>query len=212
LPLINGLKCQLCHNSLRNLITSLKIFSLSSAVMGCFGLPGLILYRGMDIYSEVHMAMVITTMFGSLGSTVGLHYIFAPYVYTLEKIPVRKCSYKKQVEESIVAESEGEKKSQKEQTQQQESSAVIKEPSCLLKATTRSIFATRVEHVFDPETDITKAPDGTLRPFCSFFCKGKPLYIHEQMISDPKLSKNLFKDWAETIKKQKNPDPDDDFL
>lgn len=144
--------------------------------------------------------MVGTTMFGSIGSTVGLHYIFSPYVYTLERVPVRQCRYQGEKEDNSVND-----------TNQQ--STTKREPSFLLKATTRSIFATKVEHVFNPETDVKAPPPGTIRPFCSFIVKDTiPLYIHEQMIQDPKLSRNLFIDNAEPIKKQKNPDPDDEFL
>jgi len=88
----------------------------------------------------------------------------------------------------------------------------IRQSDFLLKATTRSVFAMKVEHVFDPETDVTGVPSGTIRPFCSFFAKGLPLYIHEQMIQDPILSQNLFINKATPIQKHKNPDPDDEFL
>lgn len=185
----------------RNMITTLKIFSLSSAVLSSFGLPALLMFRGLDLFTGVHMMMIGTTIFGSVGSTVGLNYIFSPYVYTLERISVRQCHYKKESENSDGRETT------------QEATTSIREPDFLLKATTRNILAMTVEHVFDPETDVKAPPRGTIRPFCSFIVKEKsPLYIHEQMIQNPRLSRNLFIDSAEPIKKQKNPDPDDEFL
>jgi hypothetical protein len=161
------------------------------------------LFRGLDLYSSVHIMMVATTVAGSIGSTLGLQYIFAPYVYKLEMIPIRKCDYilKQQSQE------EGQ-----DATTESTPSEPPKPGSFLLKATTRSVFATKVEHVFDPETDVKRVPGGTIRPFCSFFAKGKPLYIHEQMIADPKLSQNLFVNHGTKIQKPKNPDPDDEFL
>ena len=184
----------------RSLITSLKVFSLSSAALSTFGLPALMLYRGIDLYSGIHVMMVATTMAGSIGSTLGLQYIFAPYVYTLESIPIRQCH------------SEDEKEKEEPQSTATTAENPPKPGSFLLKATTRSVFATKVEHVFDPETDIKGVPPGTIRPFCSFFANGQPLYIHEQMITDPKLTQNLFVNHGTKIETKKNPDPDDEFL
>ena len=167
------------------------------------------MYRGLDLYSSVHVMMVATTMAGSIGSTLGLQYIFAPYVYTLEMIPIRQCH-------SVDENKEVTDESQSTEDAASQSTTKASEPpkpgTFLLKATTRSVLTTTVEHVFDPETDIKGVPGGTIRPFCSFFAKGKPLYIHEQMISDPKLSQNLFVNHGTVVPKQKNPDPDDEFL
>lgn len=195
------------------MITTLKVFSLSSAALSTVGLPALMLFRGMDVFNTVHMMMIGTTMFGSIGSTVGLHFIFSPYVYTLERIPVRKCHYKGAPGDIAVNDNASDEvEDSSEQSNQQEASSGHK-PEFLLKATTKSILATTVEHVFNPETDVKGPPPGTIRPFCSFIVKGTtPLFIHEQMIQDQKLSQHLFIDNAEPIKKQKNPDPDDEFL
>ena len=157
------------------------------------------------MYTGIHIAMVGTTVAGSIGSTLGLQYIFAPYVYKLERIPNRECSFQKETTEDEADESEKE-------TTTTGSPTKTTQGDFLLKATTRSIILTKVEHVFDPETDVSGVPGGTIRPFCSFFAKGTPLYIHEQMIQDPKLSKHLFINNATPIMQQKNPDPDDEFL
>jgi len=195
----------LYEGPMARLITTLKMFSLSSAVLSTVGLPTLMIIKGIDMYTGIHIAMVGTTIAGSIGSTLGLQYIFAPYVYKLERIPIRQCSFSKN--------DDGEEaSSDKEEDTKTKTSAETANGNFLLKATTRSVFATKVDHVFDPEIDIEGVPRGTIRPFCSFFAKGKPLYIHEQMIQDPTLSQNLFIKHATPIKQQKNPDPDDEFL
>ena len=154
----------------------------------------MMMIKGLDVYTGIHIAMVGTTVAGSIGSTLGLQWIFAPYVYTLERIPAPKTTH-----------GDGES----------EAPATASNPAkegCLLRATTRSIFLGKVEHVFDPVTDIKGVPGGTIRPFCSFLANDSPLYIHEQMIEDPKLSQHLFINNATPIKQQKNPDPDDEFF
>lgn len=171
------------------LITALKTFSLSSAFLSAVGLPGMMMMKGLDLYTGIHIAMVGTTVAGSVASTLGLQWIFAPYIYTLESIPVPPTD-----------EADANKATTKENEK------------FLLGATTRSIFLTKVVHVFDPETDVKGVPGGTIRPFCSFLAKDKPLFVHEQMIQDPELCKHLFISNAEPIQQQKNPDPDDEFL
>lgn len=196
----------LYEGPLGKMITRLKLFSLTSAFLGTVGLPVMMVVRGMDIFEPLHLAMVTTTIAGSWGSTFGLDYIFSPYVHTLERIPIRQCDYvlnKEQEEESKEEGNTEEKPTTEEATTPQSD-------DFLLKATTRSLFARKVEHVFNPETDVKGVPGGTIRPFCSFLVKEKPLYIHEEMIHDPKLFGSLFVDHATAFKQQKNPDPDDD--
>lgn len=202
----------LYEGPMKRMITTLKVFSLSSAVLSTIGLPGMMLVKGIDMYTTVHIMMVGTTVMGSIGSTLGLQYIFAPYVYTLERIP----------RSSIVEPAEENSADGNEEAPTAAAAAAvdtnadtpkpIEKGDFLLKATTRSVFAMNVIHIFDPQTDITGVPGGTIRPFCSFFANGKPLYIHEQMIQDPKLCQNLFIDNATPIKQHKNPDPDDDLF
>ncbi|CAB9513579.1 Inherit from NOG: transmembrane protein 70 [Seminavis robusta] len=188
----------LYEGPMSSLITSLKVFSLSSAILSSVGLPALVVFKGMDTFGGIHVAMITTTVMGACASTIGLQWIFAPYVYTLERIPIRQCHYVKA--------------SPEEDSPREEKESSSSNSPCLLKATTRSIFLTRIHHVFDPEMDVSPAPRSTIRPFCSFFVKGKPLYIHEQLIQSPQLSKALFVNKAEPIKTHKNPDPDDEFL
>jgi hypothetical protein len=172
------------------------MFSLSSAGLSTVGLPILLVYKGIDMFTGVHFGLMATTVLGACGSTLGLQWIFAPYVYTLEKIPL---------EPSRV---DSTKLVPQKPLDHNDNSNLF-----LLKATTRSIFLTRVEHIFDPSQHVTPAPRGAIRPFCSFYANGKPLYIHEQMLTrDPLLAKALFVNSSQPIKVDKNPDPDDEFL
>ena len=178
------------------LISALKTFSLSSAVLSAVGLPGIMIFKGLDVYSGVHIAMVGTTVAGSIASTLGLQWIFSPYVYTLESIPVPSSTPEEGNHDNKTTTTTETRRSDKS----------------LLKATTRSIFLMPVVHVFDPETDIQGVPSGNIRPFCSFLAKSKPLYVHEQMIEDRTIRRHLFINNATPIQQIKNPDPDDEFL
>eukprot|EP00590_Aulacoseira_subarctica_P011674 CAMPEP_0172425202 /NCGR_PEP_ID=MMETSP1064-20121228/30858_1 /TAXON_ID=202472 /ORGANISM="Aulacoseira subarctica , Strain CCAP 1002/5" /LENGTH=228 /DNA_ID=CAMNT_0013167899 /DNA_START=53 /DNA_END=739 /DNA_ORIENTATION=+ len=59
----------------------------------------------------------------------------------------------------------------------------------LIKAVTRNIFAWKVETVFNPENDVIHYSGS--RPFCNFFAKGLPMYVHPELIEDDILRAQL---------------------
>lgn len=59
----------------------------------------------------------------------------------------------------------------------------------LIKATTRNIFAWKVETIFNPQTDVAQYTGW--RPFCNFIAKGVPMYVHPELILDKKLCSQL---------------------
>jgi hypothetical protein len=150
------------------LSTRLKAVSISSAVVGALGVPLLIAFYGGDVPALGQYALGGTTLFAACGSTVAVNFCFQPYVYTLERVPVRSCRAKKETSEEV----------QQKAAQQY-----------LVKATWRNFLVMRRETVFDPATDVQ--PYKGIRPFCNFVAKGVPLFIHPEVLLDDKLRLQL---------------------
>ncbi len=55
----------------------------------------------------------------------------------------------------------------------------------MITATTRNIFARKVETTFHPQTNVMQY--NGWRPFCNFIAKGVPMYIHPELLSDKRL-------------------------
>jgi hypothetical protein len=175
------------------LTTRLKAVSLGSAALGAFGIPILIhLYSG-DVPAIGQYALGGSTMLAACGSTVGINFCFAPYVHTLEMVPVRKCQGK--------IESVNEINCRPAQHQ-------------LVKATWRNFLLLKRETVFDPYVDVSEYKG--IRPFCNFMAKGIPLFIHAELLLDDELRKQLLgekeaKKYNMPSKEQRNHDDDELF-
>lgn len=153
------------------LTTRLKAISITSAVVGAIGVPVVIaLYSG-DVPAVGQYAMGGTTMLAACGSTTAVNFCFAPYVHTLERVPVRQCHGEEETSEQV------------EERAAQE---------YLVKATWRNIFVMKQEVVFDPATDVTEY--GGFRPFCNFMAKDVPLFVHPESLMDDELRKQLLGD------------------
>lgn len=150
------------------LSTRLKAVSISSAAVGAIGIPVLIaLYSG-DVPEIGQYALGGTTMLAACGSTAAVNFCFAPYVHTLERVPMRKCQGKEETPEEVEARAA---------------------QDYLIKATWRNMFVMKQETVFDPATDVTEYKG--IRPFCNFIAKGVPLFVHPEVVMDDNLRKQL---------------------
>lgn len=164
-----------CHSSelvykgpLSDLALKLKVVSVSTAALGVVGLPILLyLYTG-DIPGMGQYAVAGSGILGATGSTIAVDFVFSPYIHRLERVPVRKCHAK---------------------TETPDETATKPAQKYLLKAITRNILAMRVETVFDPATDVE--PYKGIRPFCNFTAKGRPLFLHPELLNDIELRKQL---------------------
>jgi hypothetical protein len=167
-------------------VTRLRTVSVVTGVIGSVGLPMFVAMKGGDLPSTGMLAIAMTFVAGSLGSTAAIYFVFSPYVYSIERIPIRKCNYKiKGVEEGEEATS-GETPQEpavvelEEKTENQ-----TEKKDVLLKAITRSLFLRQTEIVFDPLTDVV--PYKGYRPLCNFIAKGVPLYVHPEYVHDATL-------------------------
>lgn len=79
------------ESPIANVVGKLRGVSLMTALIGAIGVPMLVAVKG-SIPDVGILAVASTFVTGSLGSTAAIHYIFGPYVYRLERIPVRVCS------------------------------------------------------------------------------------------------------------------------
>jgi len=154
----------------------LKFVSISSAIIGVFGVPTLIYMYSGDIPQAAQYALGGSTMFTACGSTVAVHAFFTPYVHTLEHVNIRQCrnnNGEKDIEEHSITNTANQEK--------------------LVKATWRNLFVIRQETVFDPAKDATPYKNG-MRPFCNFSVNGIPFYVHPELIMDDVLRKHLLGD------------------
>jgi hypothetical protein len=148
---------QLVYESpLGNVVSKLRTVSLTTAIIGMTGVPCMIAIKGGVIPEVVILAAAMLFVTGSIGSAAAIHFVFAPYVYRIECIPIRQCSIDASATSSDVLPS-----SQK---------------GTLLKAWTRSLFLRDSTIVFDPCIDVQ--PYKGTRPLCNLIAKGRPLYVH----------------------------------
>jgi hypothetical protein len=188
------------ESPLAKVVGKLRGVSLLTAIVGAVGVPIMVALKG-SIPDAGMLAIASTFVTGSLGSTAAIHYIFGPYVYSIERIPVRVCSSTtianeevKQKAAEVVHDTSAFSKlaSEKEERNEQEetniatsssssapqicSSTSTKKQPTLLKATIKSIFLRPHHVIFDPQTDVE--PYKGLRPMCNLIAKGRPLYVH----------------------------------
>lgn len=157
------------ESPLANVVGKLRGVSLMTALVGALGVPAMVALKG-TIPDAGMLAVASTFVSGSIGSTAAIHYIFGPYVYSMERIPVRVCSSK-----NATAEDSRQQMPDEETIQKNVVVDGTTKPT-LLKATTKSVFLQRREIVFDPELDVEKYKG--LRPMCNLIAKGTPLYVH----------------------------------
>jgi hypothetical protein len=189
------------ESPLGNVVTRLRTVSLCSGIIGTLGLPLIIAAKGGNLPSTGMLATGLLFVAGSLGSTVAIYFVFSPYAYTIESIPIRKCK-KAETDESETDDDE------KVTVVEQKTDPTSRKKDVLLKAFTKSLFLTRTDTVFDPATDVV-AYKG-LRPLCNLLVKGMPMYVHPEFVYDETLRKLLNLDAKEKPLKEED-DPDDLF-
>lgn len=192
----------------------LKRISITSAVASIIGVPA-IMFWGSNLPLSGQLAVGGTAIMAACGSTLALDFCFSPYIHQLEWIPVRSCLNNNHNNE------------EKQRTSSSSAAAelpVSSSSTVLLKATTRNIFSFKCETIFDPtsktSTDIQHLGQfQTYRPFCNFMVKGKPFFIHPELIQDDVLRVQLLGTQLGTLGSlssiqdaSKRKDPDDDFL
>ena len=159
-PTFPNQNVQLVYESpLGNVVSKLRTVSLMTAIIGMTGVPLMIALKGAIPEGGI-LAAAMLFVTGSVGSTAAIHFVFSPYVYRIEYLPIRQCSTKSSPGQSDCT---------------SESSVTIQRDT-LLKAWTRSLFLFDSSIVFDPCVDVQ--PYKGMRPMCNFLAKGRPLYVH----------------------------------
>jgi hypothetical protein len=197
------------ESPLGNLVTRLRTVSLATGICGTLGLPLVLAIKGGDTPSSGLLAFGLAFVTGSLGSTAAIHFVFSPYVYTIERIPVRLCLYKEKLkQEKVEQQLRGDIPNEIENDSLHPQSPSSRK-DFLFKATSRSLFLTQVDTVFDPESDVTVYKG--FRPLCNFVAKGRPLYVHPEYLYDAKLSHSM-KLKSAAMKDASTKDNPDEFL
>jgi hypothetical protein len=216
------------------LVTKLRVVSLMTGVFGSIGLPLATAMSSSITPSTGFVALCVTFGTGTIGTTLAIQYVFGPYVYSIERIPIRKCHYKKK--ETTAAcqpnndgtSTNGALTNGKEAPENCTNTAPsnsVDDATCistttagpqhyLYMAKSKSIFIRPVETVFDAHNDVQKYTGFTL-PLCNFTAKGRPLYMHTEYLRDDKLYSRMLAIENDGKTKYKAPpkeNPDDDFL
>jgi hypothetical protein len=186
------------ESPLGNLVRRLRTVSLATGICGTLGLPLVVAIKGGDLPSTGLLAFGMAFLTGSLGSTAAIHFVFSPYVFTIERIPVRVCHFNKGkvgdqegADESAASEANAAPDENDDTIQQDQalSTSTSAPKDYLYKATSRSLFLTRIETVFNPETDVTEYKG--FKPLCNFVAKGRPLYVHPEYVYNAQLRHSM---------------------
>lgn len=160
------------ESPLGNVVTKLRTVSLGTAFIGLTGVPCMIALKGGGIPESGMLAAALLFVSGSIGSTAAIHFVFSPYVYKIEQIPIRVCS----TPTSDTTEANSDSTSSHSSVEGPETTNKIPAKDTLLKAWVRTLFLRNDSIVFDATIDVQ--PYQGLRPMCNFVAKGRPLYVH----------------------------------
>jgi hypothetical protein len=153
------------ESPLGSVVSKLRTVSLMTAIIGMTGVPCMIALKGAIPEGGI-LAAAMLFVTGSVGSTAAIHFVFSPYVYRIEHIPIRHCS----------AKSSSDQNSDSLQKGRTSESSSISQKDTLLKAWTRSLLLFDTNVVFNPCVDVL--PYKGMRPMCNLLAKGQPLYVH----------------------------------
>lgn len=185
---------QLVYESpLSNVVSRLRTVSLTTGAVGSIGLPVVLAVKGGDVPSAGFLGLAMAFVTGTLGSTAAIHFVFSPYVYSIERIPIRQCHYEKE-----------------EEIEETESLLETSEPKeFLLKAKSRGLFLNEIETVFDPCQDVARYQG--LRPLCNVTVKKSVnLYVHPEFLYDAEMRRQMNLDAKPDQRPKEN--PDDEFI
>jgi hypothetical protein len=160
---------------LGDLISRLKMVSITGCVLSICVIPGLVFLKHGDLPSARQATLGSIATFGALGSTGALHFVFGSYVLNLKSVIVVPINRD---------DDENEKDDQEEEKETSDDSNSNSNDSLLLfEATTRSVFGFwKNTYIFDPIRDVTSYKGS--RPFANFCIdindgtKSIPLYVH----------------------------------
>jgi hypothetical protein len=195
------------ESPLGHVVSRLRAMSVTTAVLGSIGLPLFVsLKPEMPEMGLLCVAMAFVS--GSIGSTAIVHWVFGPYVYRIEHIPVRKCHSKKEATDTAVSSSNS--TDTVECTSNKEAAAAgtkVAGQAYLYKAITKGLFLNRLETVFDvPDVQPYKG----MRLMCNFVACQRLFYVHPAVLHDAALREQMQLQVPEAVPPPK--DNPDDFL
>jgi hypothetical protein len=206
------------------------MFSLMTGIFGSIGLPLATTMSSTITPSTGFVALCVSFGTGTIATTLAMQYVFGPYVYSIERIPIRKCHYKKKTQTTTsqnindtdsVDEATTATTTEETENTNKTAPSSVDDTTCittgphLYMAKSKSIFLRQVETVFDANADDVQKYTGFMLPLCNFTAKGRPLYMHTEYLRDDKLYTRMQMIENDNNKKYKTPpkeNPDDDFL
>ena len=184
-----------------DLVTRLKIISITSCFLSVVVMPSLIFLKNGDLPTLKQTTVGGVALFGAVGSTAALHFVFGPYVTQLSWFSSSSTTTNDQ---RIDKEDEGvssaaEDAHTKPDTvdggdnipeQSHKTTTGSATATTIIEATTRSVFGWSNTYQFDPLTDVTEYKGS--RPFANLAIKINkndattvvPLFIHADKLDD----------------------------
>lgn len=197
------------ESPLAKVVTRLRTVSLTTGIIGSVGLPLILACKGGDLPSAGYLGLAMAFVSGTLGSTAAIHFVFSPYVYSIERIPVRQCHAPANTQ---TANTDAETKTHTDTDAVDPTVTHLIQPSqpkdILLKAISKGLFLNQIETVFDPKINVAKYKG--LRPLCNLRVKDRILYVHPEFVYDDEMRRQMDLDVGRSTPVKEN--PDDDFF
>jgi hypothetical protein len=146
------------------------------------------------------IAFASTATIGTVSSTAAVHFVFSPYVYQIEQIPIRKCAFANEMKQKMQLSMEDTSTTTTTTTNEATTNTTTSNnhhsKNMILKITTRSLFLFPIETFFDPYHVLSSQyrkiePYRGLRPLCNIVIGTVPMYIHPEHVHHPLLRQQL---------------------
>ena len=157
---------------LKDLISRLKMVSITGCVLSVCVLPALVFLKHGDLPNARQATLGTVATLGAVGSTAALQFVFGSYVLELQSVYLPT---------TITSNDENSNADPKASNINNNDTNRL-----IFEATTRSVFGFwTTTHRFDPLNgqDVQPYTHG-VRPFANFTAKGIPLYVHPNLL-DP---------------------------
>eukprot|EP00522_Entomoneis_paludosa_P016422 CAMPEP_0172447700 /NCGR_PEP_ID=MMETSP1065-20121228/6952_1 /TAXON_ID=265537 /ORGANISM="Amphiprora paludosa, Strain CCMP125" /LENGTH=279 /DNA_ID=CAMNT_0013199063 /DNA_START=122 /DNA_END=961 /DNA_ORIENTATION=- len=185
-------------------VLRLRCLSLFTGFAGAVGFPLSFLSKGGDPTTLKFWLLSGALGMAAMSTTVIITYIFTPYVYKIEAVPIRKCHYTKKNKDDDDSTTPASKTDQEDAAKEDESMETEKTSSTesqsdepqLYVASTRTMFLFSKPVFFDPTTDLHPY-SGITHPLCNIRVSKASsesknddfLYVHPELCYESQLSK-----------------------
>eukprot|EP00529_Nitzschia_sp_RCC80_P020209 CAMPEP_0113471262 /NCGR_PEP_ID=MMETSP0014_2-20120614/16886_1 /TAXON_ID=2857 /ORGANISM="Nitzschia sp." /LENGTH=422 /DNA_ID=CAMNT_0000363889 /DNA_START=615 /DNA_END=1883 /DNA_ORIENTATION=+ /assembly_acc=CAM_ASM_000159 len=184
-----------------DLVTRLKVISITSCFLSVVVMPSLICLKNGDLPSAKQTTVGGVALFGAVGSTAALHFVFGPYVTQLSSYTVSQQQQQQQLDDAddyggdsssdpVESSSSHNHDGDMDDGEESPENTGTTSTTTMIEATTRSVFGWSNKYTFDPLTDVTEYKGA--KPFANLAISSSnnkhgtavPLFIHADKLDD----------------------------